>query len=405
MNSTPQENAGIIPNLMDALGKELDTKGYDIVDLVPIPARVDRMVRIRTLEDTLDEFDRNSEQETMGYLIQVRPKSAPKSKAPTAQTSASASVSSTAATAAPQGAMDGIYTGEGSLNIPFLLQNAELLFHSGEYVLARNIYRAVLKTGERSALPFYWLGRCYEGEGKLEEACRNYEESITYHPTLDTYQRLAALLIRNKKDLQAADALERALNLKEISASTRLEIYKACGNCWMRAERNDKAEASFSAALAIEPANDTLHANLGALHLQSGKIAEAKRHFQAAIAANPRNDKALSGLGSCGIAENDKRAAHDCFARALDVQLANPTAVFYLVKCAYELKTYATAARILGEYVQSAPVNANLMYSLAGLQFHLGRKDEARTTAQKTLELQKDHAGATELLKIISQAT
>jgi hypothetical protein len=43
-------------------------------------------------------------------------------------------------------------------------------------------------------------------------------------------------------------------------------------------------------------------------------------------------------------------------------------------------------------------VNINLLYSLAGLHFHLGRVEESRAKCEKILELNPNHAGSLELL-------
>jgi tetratricopeptide (TPR) repeat protein len=421
--------------LRELLGRQLGEEGYDVV-AVPIPAHGDRMVRIRTLEEALDEFDMAEGGETIGYLLQVRAKQAQPGSGPAAPAGAVAAplaaeparsasdeaesifarlVDETFAQAqgprrdpAPDDTsvkprMDGIYFPNGKLNAPFLLRNGELLFQAGDYPLARNIFKTLLQAGEGSGVALRWIARCYEAEGKLDEAQNHYEESITYHPALETYQSLAALLIRRRKDQEAAEVLERAAAIKDLPAKTRLELYKACGNSWLRAGKTDRAERHYRAALELDPTADSVQANLGALCLRAGKIAEARRCFQDALAANPRNDKAHAGLGSCHLAEGEKRQAHDCFSRALDLQLNNPTAIFHLVKCAYDIKSYATAARIVGEYVQIAPVNANLLYSLAGLQFHLGRMREAGATVRKILELQPGHAGASELQKLIER--
>ncbi|HUP55984.1 MAG TPA: tetratricopeptide repeat protein, partial [Bdellovibrionota bacterium] len=162
-------------------------------------------------------------------------------------------------------------------------------------------------------------------------------------------------------------------------------------------------ERLYHRALEIDPSADDIRANLGALYLGAGKTAEARRHFQDSLASNPRNARALAGMGSCELAERNKKGAHDYFAKSLEIDLNNPTAIFHLVKTAYELKSYAVAARLLGEYVQIAPVNTNLMYSLAGLQFHLGRLAEADTTVSRILEMAPTHAGAQELRGLIAR--
>jgi Tfp pilus assembly protein PilF len=171
----------------------------------------------------------------------------------------------------------------------------------------------------------------------------------------------------------------------------------------MRAGEMASAEKSYKKALEVDPSADEIQANLGALYLHAEKLIEAKRRFQDAFAANPKNDKALAGLGSCLLASGDQRGAHDLFAQALAINLQNSQAIFHLVKCAYEIKSYATAARIVEDYVQTSPININLLYSLAGLQFHLGRMTDSRTTCEKILELQPEHSGAKELLGMMEQ--
>lgn len=377
----------------EVIKKQLHQSNFDIVGLIPIPPHGDRMVRLSTLQEILEEFEESGGGSgTVEYLLQIRPR--PAQTPPTQKLDP-----------APQNknSSESIYHANGKLNVPYLIKNAEILFEAGDYPLARNIYKTILSSGEFTSTALYRMGRCFEVEGKIEEARANYEDSIAYLPTIEAYQRLAALLIRQSKDQQAAEVMERALNMKEISPSLRFEILKACGNCWTRAKKSEEAERNFKKALEINPSADEIRANLGTLYLQSNRVAEAKRHFRDAIASNPKNHQALAGVGSCYLAEGDKKTAHDYFAQSLELELNNPTAIFYLVKCAYEIKSYATACQILLNYIQIAPVNTNLLYSLAGLQFHLGRISEAKATTLKILELQSQHAGAKELLNMIER--
>ena len=114
-----------------------------------------------------------------------------------------------------------------------------------------------------------------------------------------------------------------------------------------------------------------------------------------------RHDKAWVGLGLCHVSEGTKEAAHDAFARSLELNLRNSTAIFHLVKCAYEVKKYATAEKLLSSYVDVAPVSPSLLYSLAGLQFHVGKKNEAAITARRILQIKGDHQGAKDLMNRI----
>ncbi len=382
--------------IQQALGAQIDKEGYDLVDLIPIPTHGDRMVRFRTLQEALDDFDVNPTENTVGYLIQIR------QKRPTAP-AGSEPASKAAQQAAPQQdtGSDGVYLPNGKLNVEFLKRNVELLFSAGDYSLAKNILKTIVTTGEWSAPAFYWIARCSEAEGRIEDAKRFYEESITYYPSLEAYQHFSTLLIKEQKDQQAAELLERALNLKSIDKSVQFELHQAAGNSWLRANNPIKAEKHFKKALDLDPKADAIQNNMGVVQLQQKKIDDALRFFQDAISANPDNAKALSGIAACHLAKGDKKLAHDFYARALGIELNNPSAIFHLVKCAYEIKSYATACRILEEYIQIGPINTNLLYSLAGLQYHLGRHQDVRATANQILNLKSDHTGAKELLKLI----
>jgi len=377
----------------EAITRQLNQSDFDVIGVIPIPAHNDRMVRLRTLQEILEEFEDPKGQGTFDYLVQVKPRR---------QSNSVPDLSPKIEIPAETGA-GSIYLANGKLNIPYLLRNADLLFDAGDYPLARNIYKTILRSGEYTSQALYRMGLCFEAEGKLEEARLSYDESIAYHPSLDTFQRLTTLLVRQNKDQQAAEVIERTLNFKDLSSSLRFELHKACGNCWTRSQKAQDAEEHFKKALEIDPTADDVRANLGVLYLQANQMSEAKRHFRDAIASNPRNHQALSGLGSCSMAEGDKQTAHEYFVKALDIEVNNPTAIFYLVKCAYELKVYSSAAKFLQEYVQIAPINANLLYSLAGLQYHLGRMNEAKMTTQKILEIQPQHPGAMDLLQMIEK--
>lgn len=364
----------------------------DLIEMVQIPKHVDRKSLLNLMQQSFGHY--SEQEDTFGFFIQVKPKS-------NSSSSDSNPLSSSENGSDSQNQkifQEAVYLATGKLNIPFLMKNADLLFESGEYSLARNIYKTIAKSGECTGVSLNRLGRCYEAEGKVEEARSYYEESAAYTPSLDSYQRLANLLIRSNLDQVAAETLSRALNLKDLPNSTRFELHKACGNCWARAQKSVESEYHFKRGLELNPSADELRSNLGSIYLQSGRVAEAKRNFQDAIASNSKNYQAMTGLGSCLLAEGSRKAAHDCFIQALEIEIKNPTAIFYLVKCAYEIKSYASATRVLSEYIQVSPVNGDLLYSLAGLQFHLGRMAESKQTVQRVLEINPRHLGASDLL-------
>jgi Tfp pilus assembly protein PilF len=346
------------PELHDQVRKQLLSGNLELLDLVPIPTHSDPLVKLRTLKEALEEFDRSPDAEgAVSYLLQVRrnPASPPPAPAEDPVLDLSDSTLPPEPTLAlgsqKKPSLDNIYLPNGKLNLRYLSRNAEVLLAAGEYALARNVYRAILQSGEHSAPALLGIAKCFYAEGKLDEARSHFEESIAYQPGLEAFRLLASVLIRQGKHAQAAELLERALLLKELDPAGRFELCKASGNCWARAEQPKNAERMFNRALELDPSADEIRSNLGVLELEAGRVTQASRHFQDAIASNPRNAKAHSGLGCCLLSSGDRKAAHDAFIRSLELEIQNPTAIFHLVKLAYELRTYATAARLLEDYV------------------------------------------------------
>lgn len=375
--------------------EELDSRGYDLLDFSAVPSDGDRMVRLRTLEEMIDEFSFGGDDHTTSYVVQVRKKDERSGSSSTDQPQAKSSFRSEAA--------NGLYSESGQINLNTLENTATVLLNAGDYALAKNVYQTLLKQGGVISSPkaYLGLGVCAEGEGRFNEAQSHYEESIAYEPTLSAYQKLVSLLVRMGRERYAAEVCERALYLRDISESEKFEFHKTCGNCLARLEEVQRCEAHYRAALSIRPDADEIQSNLGSMYLRSGRIPDAKRSFQDALASNPGNASAHLGLGCCFMVEGQKKRAHDSFVASLRGRLNDANAIFYLVKCAYEIKEYAEAEEIVSRYVQISPVNPSLLYSLAGLKFHVGKRDEARQVAEKIISVRPEHSGATQLLKML----
>ena len=375
--------------------EELADRGYDLVDLSPVPSDGDRMVRLRTLEEMIDEFSYGNDEGTTSYIVQVRKKNLETNTGHSDRVQSGAAVS--------PGSSRDLYSEDGQVNLKTLESTAQVLISAGDYGLAKNVYQTLLRQGGAISSPkaYLGLGVCAEGEGKLNEAQSHFEESIAYDPTLPAYQRLVALLVRMGRERYAAEVCERALYLRGISDASKFEFHKTCGNCLARLEEVQRSEAHYRAALSIRPDADEIQSNLGSMYLRSGRVADAKRSFQDALASNSGNASAHLGLGCCHMVEGQKKRAHDSFVLALRNRPNDANGIFYLVKCAYEIKEYADAEEIVSKYVQSAPVNPSLLYSLAGLKFHVGKRDEARQVAERILNVRPGHSGAMQLLRML----
>ncbi len=403
--------------LSSSLEQQLAERGMDLLDIIPIPGGSNRSVRLRTLEDALETFDGPiGGGEAVGYLVKVRAKTKDTEQAvfpgidsaigepdPLLAQMVADTFEHAKTAAASRPSMDGVYYPDGKLNIDFLKKNAELLEGAGEYHLASNIYRTMLANGEARAIAYNGLANCALKELKLEEAARCLDESLAYQPDAKVYENLGAVLNKLKRDQSAAETLERGLAMKSLTTEDIKRMKYIAADYWRAAGILPKAEKHYSELSEMDPHSEELQCSLGELASLRNAQEDAKKRFQMALAQNPRSARALHGLGMAHFSLGDKKTAHDLFARSLDQKINNAEAVFHLVKIAFEARTYVTAARILGEYIKHAPVNANLLYSLAGLQFHLGRFGEARSSATKSLEMQPNHSGSKELIQLIER--
>ncbi len=424
--STKQPKNNSMDQLAESFERQFSHSDLELMDILKIPSQGDRMIRLRTVEDALENFD-GGDEASLSYLVRVRKRLVPVS--PAAQEFSTEpnwndhSMSPSAENAElpesnldinsmveetltqPTDEVEQIYLPTGKLNVPFLMKNAQLLFDAGEFADAITVLGRVYETGEDSSSALYLIGKCHEKGDNRAEAEKAFRHALSFRATQEIYETLTNLLVREKRDQEAAELLDRALQQKDLSIASQAELLKAAGNCWLRAEKPEKAITSYQNAITLTPTNDDIYGNLGALYLRLGKLNDAKKHFSEAARINSRNAKALTGLGSCAIAENDKKAAHDFFAKSLSLRILNPPAIYHIVKCAYELKSYSTAARLLEEYIESAPINTHLLYSLAGLQYHLGRLEEARDTVDRILGMQPHYQAAVELKILIDKVS
>lgn len=289
----------------------------------------------------------------------------------------------------------------GRLNISLLVKNAKILLASGDIILAKNIFRALVEEGEALGVAYSGLGGCYELEGKIDLAIKAYREAIIFEPTYGCLSALADLYVKKEDYQNAAGTLLRALNLPKLNAASLFELHKSLGNCYMHLAQLNNAESHYRKAYELNPAVGSLHVNIGSLAMKKGDLSTALLHFREAIRIEPQNANAFTGSGLAQLGLGQKESAHDSFASALRLDIKNVTALYHLVKCAYELKKFETVSELLQTYISNNAVNSNILYSFAGILFHRGLLSEALEETEKLLALSPDHGGAKRLKEMI----
>lgn len=393
-------------SLQRSMESQLSAEGYDLLDLTRIPVSGDRITRVRTLEEVMSEFDQDMDEGASTYIVRIRPKKLEEdlnSEHLGADGNRGENSRENQRESNREAPEVKLYQPDGTLNISYLEHNAQVLIESRDYSLARNIYQTILQSGQRIAQCLYGIGLCFEYEGKLDLALAKFEESITYHPSMESLFHASKILIRQGKDRYAAETLERALNLKTLSESVRFELHKCAGNCWTRLDHFEEAEKHYRLALKLQSSSDEIRSNLGSLYLRQNRLDDARRSFQDAVASNPANTRAWLGLAATQESSGYKQEAYESYVKALELNSSDARAVSSLVRLAYELKNYSAAERLVSQYCEGNPLSVHLLYALAGLQFHIGKIREAAETSEKILSLKPGFEGAVDLLRRIGR--
>lgn len=296
-----------------------------------------------------------------------------------------------------------MYQPNGRLNANVLVRNAKILLAAGDIKLAKNIFRALVESGESLGVAYSGLGGCYELEGKVDLAIKAYREAIIFEPTFGCLFALAELYLRKEEYQNSVGTLLRALNLSRLTNAQIFEIQKSLGSCYMQLGQLNNAEAHYRKAYELNPGSDTLHVNIGSLAMKKGDLSTALLHFKEGARINAKNANAQTGIGLAQTGLGNKEAAHDAFAAALGIDIHDVTSLYHLVKSAYELKKFDVVAALLERYIKHNAVNGNILYSYAGIQYHRGKLHEALEECEKLLSLKADHEGAKKLKDLILQ--
>jgi len=150
------------------------------------------------------------------------------------------------------------------------------------------------------------------------------------------------------------------------------------------------------------PSTVTAHTNVGAIHLQKGRTAEAAREFEAALGLAPEYFPALMGLAEARVVEGRLREALALIGRAMESS-PDPEPGVYARFATLSGKdaSRAAAARTLERLRVTRPREAGIPVALALLAHEEGRAAESEALLRAALSLDPTN---TEALSRLFQA-
>lgn len=214
---------------------------------------------------------------------------------------------------------------------------------------------------------------------------------------LDAYHLLADALIAAEKLDNAYETLSQLLELDDKDAAA----YVKRGGVQVKRGKAEEGFADLDKALELEPDNaDFLTARADALY-NTGKLGEAAKALRAILEASPEHVKAHIVFGVVLREQGERQKALDMHQKAVTLAPNNGNAHFELGVSQNYVGDNEGAEQSLKRATELEPAVALNWYAYGELLRALQRFPEAVEMYRKALEIDLDHAKATNKLAIV----
>ena len=173
---------------------------------------------------------------------------------------------------------------------------------------AAEIYQEVIRADPECEHRFsctkahFILGLYYQKAGRLEDALREYEETLQWLP--DSYMvryRLGTIYQARGDGAAAMQWYQEALKRN----GTAYEVRYALGSVYEARKELDLAKREYETALKLRPAFHPARNRLGGIWIQKDGLEQAQELFSQVLRQEPENSDAHYGLGFIAEAQED----------------------------------------------------------------------------------------------------
>lgn len=228
-------------------------------------------------------------------------------------------------------------------------------------------YDFVLKPGPGGKLAFELtkeeIAQLEKNRGKAEEQKKQSEEvKQFFNQGLD--------FAGKNQFPEAIDAFQKAL----AKDPEQPNIWANLGDAQSKTNQIDKAIESFQKAIALKPDDPGLHQNLGVIYGKAGKTTEATEEFKKAAEMNPAGAGAVNyfNLGATMVNSGKSAEAAEAFKKAIEVDPSYAEAYYELGICYVGLNKLPEALEALKKYADVGK-NADHIATAKALMSELGK--------------------------------
>lgn len=183
----------------------------------------------------------------------------------------------------------GALAGVNTKDLQADLQNAEILFNSGQYDQAITAYQAILQKAPALGVIHLQIGNVYRMKKEYDKAVAEYEEVLKADPGNERAKIAIGMTYLEKQDLEAAD---RTLTEAATLPSASREVFYNLGEVKFAKAQTDEAAKWYEKAAAMDPNWAKPIFKLALVALNKGDKDGAIKMFEKAIAAEPNSAEA-----------------------------------------------------------------------------------------------------------------
>ena len=221
------------------------------------------------------------------------------------------------------------------------------------------------------------LGLIYQGQGKYDDAVKEFQRALELDATSDAaYRGLASSYEAAGKNADAESAYRRAIDIRKDYWGG----YSALGAFYVKTARYDDAATQFRRVIELAPENVRGYTNLGGIYVLQGKLPQAEETLQKSLSIEP-NYRAYANLAKLFFDQGRYSESAGMFEKALQLN-SNDARVWRNLGDAYywtpgqrekAKAAYEHAGGLLDAQRKINPQDAQLMVELALCDSMLGK--------------------------------
>lgn len=257
---------------------------------------------------------------------------------------------------------------------------------------ARREYSEIVLKSSRSPVGYTRLARLYLRQNKIDSAILQLRKG---YARVEKNQSIAADLTALLLSAQRFDEALALCDARLAKNPSEAFAHNLKGETFTKMKKYEQARKSFEKAAAIEPLWPEASNNLAALYLMQGKIKAAIKNLETALKQNPKNAAAYLTLAKIYEKENKYTKAIEIYEQAVKnvprFWAAANNLAFMLCQYRSTEKELERAHRLALAAYQLQPGRADIIDTIAWINYHQGNFDQALTLLQKINEQVMDN--------------